>query len=87
MKGLRTLGAVAGLLLAAGAAAAPAVQASVKAVATRDAAQRDERRIRRLGAGEVGQPRYIKRNGWSVAQDRRNARHARNVRRNRAAHR
>ncbi len=87
MKGLRTLGLAAGLLLAAGAAAAPAVQASVKAVATRDAAQRDERRIRRLGAGEVGQGSYRKRDGWSVAQDRRNARNARNKARNRAAHR
>jgi hypothetical protein len=30
---------------------------------------------------------YLKRDGWSVAQDRRNARKARNVARNRAAHR
>ncbi len=37
--------------------------------------------------GDIGQGNYRKRDGWSVAQDRRNARNARNRARNRAAHR
>ena len=37
--------------------------------------------------GDIGQGNYRKRDGWSVAQDRRNARNARNRARSRAAHR
>lgn len=69
-----SLAAAAGLLLGAGAAVAPAVQASMKAA--------------RRPAGDGTSARgYRKRDGWSAAQDRRNTRNARNQARNRAAHR
>lgn len=42
---------------------------------------------RRLAGDGTSARGYRKRDGWSVAQDRRNARKARNQARNRAAHR
>lgn len=84
--GFRALGLAAIMLLVAGQMATPAA-AAAKATVQSTAMARDEKRIRRALRGDLGQSRYRKRDGWSVAQDRRNAAKARNVRRNRAAHR
>lgn len=91
MKGLdiKSLTVAAGMLLVAGQAATPAAVAA-KATVRAPTVARDEKRRRLDGAGASAVTSAVKvrkRDGWSVAQDRRNAAKARNVRRNRAAHR